>query len=352
MSVFKDHSGRSAGPWMLRLRGVLLAIVLVVVTVLVTSYARGSFADRFQITIDAATLGEGLAPGAEVKFRGYAIGTVREVETVGYGHQRIQVQIDRSQAAALTDDVTARFTSSNVFGSSAIELVAGKNGAPLRENAVLQIGENATNATVAGVFRRAARLTQVLDSDTVRRLFDLLLDNADSLGPVLQSFFETARMLADGQKAPIGHYIDIGADMTGAFAALTPSAGHAILAVLEQSAYFGDPDNRARTDKATDGVDQAVLIGISNLLQRNNPELEKVLSGVLDVAVPVSVSLGTVAPAYNRIPNLLRAMNEAFPEVDGHVQLQLELIVKTMPYLADSLGAPALGAPAQGGPQK
>ncbi|WP_067570416.1 MlaD family protein [Nocardia acidivorans] len=341
MSVFKDHSGRSAGPWMLRLRGVVTAIVIVTVAVLVSSYARGSFADRFGLTIDAATLGEGLAPGAEVKFRGYAIGTVREVETVGYGHQRIAVQIDRNQAAALTDAVTARFTSSNVFGSSAIELVPGNGGAPLRENATLQIAENATNATVAGVFRRAARLTTVLDSDTVRRLFDLLLDNADSLGPVLQSFFETARMLADGQQAPLGHYIEIGRDMTGAFATLTPSVGHAILAVLEQSAYFGDPANRARTDKATDGVDQAVLIGISELLRRNNPELEKVLSGVLDVAVPVSVSLGTVAPAYNRIPNLLRAMNEAFPEVDGKVQLQLELIVKTMPYLADSLG----GAP-------
>ncbi|MRH92748.1 MCE family protein [Nocardia sp. SYP-A9097] len=341
MSGFQDHSGRSAGPWVLRLRGVLIAIVLVTVTLLVSSYARGSFADRFDLTVDAATLGEGLAPGAEVKFRGYAIGTVRKVETVGYGHQRIQLQIDRRQAAALTDDVTARFTSSNVFGSSAIELVAGSGGAPLRENATLHIGENATNATVAGVFRRAARLTQVLDSATVRRLFDLLLDNADSLGPVLQSFFETARLLADGQQAPLGHYLTIGRDMTGALADLTPSVGRAILAVLEQSAYFGDATNRARTDKATGGVDQSVLVGISELLRRNNPDLEQVLGGVLDVAVPVTVSLGTVAPAYNRIPNLLRAMNEAFPEVDGHVQLQLDLIVKTMPYLADSLGGAA-----------
>ncbi|WP_327140160.1 MlaD family protein [Nocardia sp. NBC_01327] len=338
MSMFKDHSGRSAGPWMLRLRGLVIAIVLVTVTIVVSSYARGSFADRFDLTIDAATLGEGLAPGAEVKFRGYAIGTVREVNTEGYGHQRIEVQIDRKQAAALTEGVTARFTSSNVFGSSAIELVAGSGTAPLHENAILQIGENATNATVAGVFRRAARLTQVLDSATVHRLFDLLLDNAGSLEPVLQSFFDTARMLADGQQAPVGHYLGIGADMTGAFAALTPSAGHAVLGVLEQAAYFGDPANQDRTNKATDGVNQAVLLGISNLLQRNNPELERVLSGVLDLAVPISVSLGTVAPAYNRIPNLLRAMDGAFPVVDGRVQLQLDLIVKTMPYLADSLG--------------
>ncbi|MBL1074117.1 MCE family protein [Nocardia sp. 2] len=341
MGVFQDHSGRAAGKWALRLRGVVMAVVIVLVTVLVSSYARGSFADRFQLTVDAATLGEGLAPGAEVKFRGFAIGTVREVETVGYGHQRIEIEIDRRQADALTDDVTARFTSSNVFGSSAIELVAGAGGAKLREGAVLSIGENATNATVAGVFRRAARLTQVLDSDTVRRLFDLMLDNADSLGPVLSSFFETARLLADGQQAPLAHYLEIGRDMTGAFADLTPSAGRAILAVLEQAAYFGDPDNRARTNKATDGVDQTVLIGISDLLAVNNPDLEKILSTVLDLAVPISASIGTVAPAYNRIPNLLRAIDGAFPVVDGRVQLQVELIAKTMPYLADSLNGGA-----------
>ncbi|MFE6861345.1 MlaD family protein [Nocardia sp. NPDC057668] len=337
MGVFQDHSGRAAGPWLLRLRGVVFAIVIVVVAIVVSSYARGSFADRFALTIDAATLGEGLAPGAEVKFRGYAIGTVREVTTVGYGQQRIEIEIERDQAGALTDDVTARFTSSNVFGSSAIELVAGAGGGPLAENSVLSIGENATNATVSGVFRRAARLTTVLDSDTVRRLFDLLLDNADSLGPALKSFFETARMLADGQRAPLGHYLAIGGDMTGAFADLTPSVGHAILAVLEQSAYFGDPGNRARTNTATDGIDQAVLIGISDLLARNNPELAKVLGGVLDLAVPIAASVGSAVPAYHRVPALLNAMDGAFSAQDGRIRLQVELIAKTMPYLADSL---------------
>ncbi|MGW4244927.1 MlaD family protein [Nocardia sp. NPDC004722] len=341
MAIFKDHSGRSAGAWMLRVRGLVIAVVLVVVTIAVSSYARGGFADRFEVTVDAATLGEGLAPGAEVKFRGYAIGTVEKVQTIGYGHQRISLRIERRQADALTDDVTARFTSSNVFGSSAIELVPGAGGGKLKEHAILQIGENATNATVAGVFRRAARLTQVLDSASVHRLFDLLLDNTASLGPVLQSFFETAKTLADGQQNTLAHYLRIGGDMTGAFRDLTPSAGHAVLAVLEQSAYFGDADNRARTNKAVNGVNDAVLLGISNLLQQNNPDLEKILDSVLDLAVPLSVSIGSVAPAYNRVPNLLAAMDGALPVVDGHVQLQLELIAKTMPYLADSLAGGA-----------
>lgn len=337
MAVFKDHSGRSAGAWALRARGMVVAIVIVAVAMVVTSYAKGNFANRFDLTIDATTLGEGLAPGAEVKFRGLAIGTVREVETVGYGHQRIQVELDRKQADALTDDATARFTSSNVFGSSAIELVTNGGSGKLAEGATLRIGEGAANATVAGVFRRAARLTAVLDSASVRRLIDLMLDNADAMGPTLSSFFETARMLADGQRAPMAHYLGIGADMTGAFSDLTPPVGRAILQVLDRSAYFGDQTNRDRTNKATDGAYTDVLVGIANLLHENNPDLTRILSGVLDLAVPVTVSLGTVAPAYNRVPALLAAMDNAFPVIDGKVRLQVELIAKTMPYLADSL---------------
>ncbi|WP_280386931.1 MlaD family protein [Nocardia wallacei] len=343
MGVFVDHSGRSAGPWMLRLRGVVIAALIAVVAVVVAGYAQGRFTDRFRLTIDAATLGEGLAPGAEVKFHGLAIGRVRHVETVGYGHQRIELDLDRGQARVLTDAISARFTSSNVFGSSAIELVPTGHGAPLPENATLHIGENAQNATVAGMFRRAARLTQVLDSGTVRRLFDLLIDNSDALGSTVESFFETARMLATEQRAPLAHYLGIGAEVSGGAAELTPPVVEAILGILDQSVYFGEAANRARTDRSLDGVDAVLLRGVADLLARDNPELSRILGGVLDVAVPIGVSLGTVAPAYDRVHGLIGRVGEAFPVVDGRVQLQLEVIVKTMPYLVDSIAAPEPG---------
>ncbi|MEU7220353.1 MlaD family protein [Nocardia iowensis] len=337
MPIFVDHSGRTAGRWMLRLRGVVVAAVIVVVAVFTTQYAQGKFADRFTLTIDAATLGEGLAPGAEVKFRGFAIGTVRAVDTVGYGHQRIELELDRTQAAALTDDVSARFTSSNIFGSSAIELVNTGKGGRLPENTTLFIGANASNATVSSVFRRAARLTQVLDSDTVRALFDLLLDNTASLGPAVQSFFATARVLAVNQRAPLGHYLGIGADVGTGVAETTPPVIDVILGVLDNSEYFGTVENRERTKHALSALDTALLLPVTDILRRDNPELAAIIGGVLDLVVPISASIGTVAPAYNRLPALLARIDSAFPVIDGRVQLQLEVIVKNMPYLADSI---------------
>ncbi|MFD6163409.1 MlaD family protein [Nocardia sp. NPDC060256] len=337
MPIFVDHSGRTAGRWTLRLRGLVVAAIILVVAVFTTQYAQGKFAGRFALTIDAATLGEGLAPGAEVKFRGFGIGTVRKVETVDYGHQRIELSLDRTQAAALTDDVSARFTSSNIFGSSAIELVNTGKGGRLPENTTLFIGANATNATVSSVFRRAARLTQVLDSDTVRALFDLLLDNTASLGPAVQSFFATARVLAMNQRAPLGHYLDIGADIGTGAAQVTPPVVDVILGVLDNSEYFGSAANRERTKHSLSTLDTALLLPVTDLLRRDNPDLATIIGGVLDLVVPISASIGTVAPAYNRLPALLARIDSAFPVVGGRVQLQLELIVKNMPYLADSI---------------
>ncbi|MFD0364257.1 MlaD family protein [Nocardia sp. GCM10030253] len=337
MPVFRDHSGRAAGPWALRACGLFVAIVIVVAGLLISSYTQGKFADHFTVTIDAATLGEGLEPGAEVKFHGFAIGTVRRVETVGYGHQRLVLELDRAQAAVLTDDVSARFTSSNVFGSSAIELVTEGKGARLRENTTLSIGENATNATVAGVFRRAARLARVLDSDEVRRIFDLLIENSSNLGPTVSAFFDMARMLATNQRAPLAHYLEIGAETSEGIAEITPSAVDVILGILDHSEYFGDPTNKKRTQKALAGVNDKLVIAVTDLLHERNPNLAQIIDGVLDLVVPISASIGTIAPAYPRLPALLGAIGSAFPVVDGQVQLQLEVIVKNMPYLADSL---------------
>ncbi|MFX0580948.1 MlaD family protein [Nocardia nepalensis] len=337
MPVFRDYSGRSARPWALRARGLLVAAVIVVAGLVITNYAQGKFADRFTITIDAATLGEGLAPGAEVKFHSFAIGTVRRVDTVGYGHQRIVLELDRTQAAALTDDVSARFSSSNVFGSSAIELVTEGKGAPLRENATLSIGENAANATVASVFRRAARLAQVLDSDDVRKVFDLLIDNSATLGPTVSAFFDMARVLADNQRAPLAHYLDIGAQTSVGVAETTPSAVDVILGVLDHSAYFGDSVNRERTRKSVSGVSEKLVVAVADLLRDKNPNLAEIIDTLLDLVVPIAASIGSVAPAYHRVPELIDAIGSAFPVVDGRVQLQLEVIVKNMPYLAESL---------------
>lgn len=344
MAVFEDLSGRSAGPATLRSRGLVVVAVGVVVAVLLTAYARGLFDSTFPLTIDAATVGDGLAPGSEVKYRGLTIGTVSGIETDGFGRQRIDLEMDPGQSSDLTDTMTVRFASSNIFGSTAVELVSDGTGHALTENSTLTVSEDSPNMTVTGVFRRVAGLTEVLDSEQVQHLLDLLSDTSVAIGASLKPYFDTARMLSEHQIDPMSWQLHRGAELGEGLDDVVPPLLDIVTGVVDKSAPFESQEDRARTLKAIDGLSSQLLIPIGDLLKTNNADLTKVLSAVLDLLVPLSASLGTLAPSYDRIPQVIDGIGDAFPIVDGAPQLQLDVIVSTMPNLAGPVSAYEQGA--------
>ncbi|WP_194815241.1 MlaD family protein [Nocardia sp. XZ_19_385] len=325
MAVFKDHSGRSVGRLGLRLRGAVVAVVGVLATVAITQYAQGGFEDSFELTIDAATIGEGLAPGAQVKFRGLEIGTVSGVEIGAPGRQRIGLRLDPEQARVLTDNVSARFASSNVFGSTAIELVTAGAGDPLRSGTTLTIGADSANATVTGVLRRAGQLLALVDSEQLERISDFLAESSDSIGPVTAQLLEFARMLADRQRSPISRYLHIGAENSDGLRQSAPALVALLGDIFDNSTYYADPVNRAHTRLAIGGLQHVVIEGVTDILGKHNPNLATVIDGVLDLLIPLAASIGSIAPAYNRIDELILNIGSAFPIVDGKPQLQVEL---------------------------
>lgn len=339
MAVFEDLSGRSAGPATLRTRGLMVVAIVAVVAVLLTAYAKGFFDSTFSLTIDAATVGDGLAPGAEVKFRGLAIGTVDEIDTVGFGRQRIELSIDGAQSAELTDTLQAQFTSSNVFGSTAIELISDGRGGALPENSTLTIAPDSANVTVTSVFRRVAALTKVLDTDQVQHLRDLLARISSDVSESLKPYFDTARMLTENQIDPLSLKLHRGGELGQGIDDLIPPLLDLVVGVVDNSAYYEPMDNRTRTLDAIDGLSNELLYPLGEMLETNNPNLTKLLSTTLDLLVPITASLGTLAPAYDRVPTVIDGVSDAFPLVDGAPQLQLDVIVRTMPNMASAVAA-------------
>lgn len=334
MAVFEDLSGRSAGPSALRTRGVVVIAVIAVVAVLLTAYSKGYFESKFALTIDAATVGEGLAPGAEVKFRGLSIGTVDEIDTIGFGRQRLALSIDGTQAGELTDTSQAQFTSSNIFGSTAIELVSDGTGTALPENSTLELAPDSSNVTVTSVFRRVAALTKVLDSDQVQRLTDLMAHVSTDVGPSLKPYFDVAQMLTENQIDPLALKLHRGAELGKGLNDLVPPLLDLVVGVVDNSAFYEPLDTRNQTLSAINGLSDQLLYPLGKMLETDNPDLTKLLDTVLDLLVPITSSLGTLAPSYDRIPTVIDGVSDAFPIVDGKPQLQLAVIVDTMPNLA------------------
>lgn len=339
MAVFEDLSGRSAGRATLRFRGIVVALIVIVVAATLTAYARGKFDSTYDLTLDAASVGDGLTPGADVKFRGLSIGTVSAIDTIGFGRQQIALKLDPHQAGELTDTVQAQFSSSNVFGSTAVELVSGGGGSPLPDDSTLAVATDTTGATVTGVFRRVADLTEVLDSDQVQNLLDLLADTSVDVSANLKPYFDTSLMLAQNQIDPLAWKLHRGAEMGAGLNDLVPPLLDLVTGVVDKSAYYEAPDDRTRTLSAINGLSDQLLVPIGQLLETNNPNLTTLLSTVLDLLVPITASLGTLAPSYDKIPGVVDGISDAFPLVDGAPVLQLDVIVRTMPNMAAPVAA-------------
>src|SRR5512139_2159404 len=113
MPVSADQGGRALSSRALRIRGLIAAVVLAVAGTVLYQLGTGGYADTFKLTVMADTLGEGLTPGAEVKFRGMTIGSVKSLQSTGFNKQKITLELEPRQAAALAADTTANFMSSN-----------------------------------------------------------------------------------------------------------------------------------------------------------------------------------------------------------------------------------------------
>ncbi|MCM6772541.1 MlaD family protein [Nocardia sp. CDC159] len=316
-------------------RGAAVVVAAMVAGAVVLAQAQGRFHDGLDLVVDAPTVADGLVAGSDVKFHGMVIGRVREVTDA----RRVRLRIDPGAAAALPGALVARFTSTNVFGSPAVELVARGTGGRVRDRAVIPLAEDAIEASSTAVLQRSGRLTAVLDSPQVRRLMDLAARDPGIFVPTVDAITELARAVATNRRGDIGYYLRIAGNLAAGSAELEPAMAHALVALLDQSAYFDDEANRARTRTAIAGLSREFLPGYAELFGGNLDSFTKILAVVMDLGVPLGMSYGSLAPAYQRLPELMDRIGAAFPVVDGRVQLQLRIIGETLPQVARSVGA-------------
>ncbi|MFW0789237.1 MlaD family protein [Gordonia sp. CPCC 205333] len=331
-------SGRALSPTTIRLRGIALLLVMICVGIVLSMYATGEFQNKFRVTVNASTIGEGLTTGADVKLNGLSIGKVRRIDTVGYGEQRIELELEPNQVVHLTDHVRARFASSNLFGATAIELIKTPGGAPLRDGATLSIGRDSTQVTVSDVFSRAGKLAATIGDPEVIGLLRLFVTNARGIGKSLVAFLNAGRMLRDNQIGPIRKYLATGAEISGAAESMVPLLVAGVVDLLEQAKFLGTERNRARTKRAIAGLNDKLLYPLGDLFRTHNGQFSKIAATALDLVIPVAVSIGSIAPAVDRIPELIANIRAAFPNVAGRPQLQLRIIATNFPQVTRSVG--------------
>ncbi len=347
--IFPDQGVRTLSSRSLRIRGLIVAVALAVAGSVLYQLGTGGYADTFKLTMVADTIGEGLTPGAEVKFRGLTIGSVKTLESAGYNKQKITLELEPAQARALASDTTAKFMSSNTFGLAAVELLSSGTGARLKPNQTLLIGTDVSSTSITGLLRQGEKLGQIVDSPDVSHIFEIVRRHADLTEPVTRSYFDLAKMLVDSQKVPFSQSLSV-------FASVVNGASDAIPLIklaydlLNGMAFLAQRDGVERTNLILDQTAK-LLLKSDQVFTRNVSWIAPLMDALRDVMLPQAFTLGSLAPAYDRISGLLDRTSAAFPVIDGKVRMQIDVALEAMPGLPGALTPqqpPASAGPPQG----
>jgi ABC-type transporter Mla subunit MlaD len=338
MPAFNDQSGREATARSLRIRGVGVLAALAAAAIVLSQLAAGNYQPTFELTVLADSIGEGLTPGAEVKFHGLTIGSVKDLKATGYHQQRLTLLLEPGQAKALRADTRAQFTSSNVFGTAAVELVSSDRGPALTPGRTLTIGRDAPSASITGFLRQGSKLSSVLDSPEVKHILTFLRKHADLIEPVARSTFNTATILANAQTRPLSQSLSVIASFVNGFNDLMPLAG-LLNQLLDQLDFLAAPGGADKVNTIILQVGE-LLNFLAKTFQDNDHWLAPLATGLVNLAAPGAYSLGSLAPAYDRLSGLIDRTSAAFPVVDGAVRARVDVLLDAMPGLAAALPNP------------
>lgn len=342
-----DQGARAPSSRSLRIRGLISAIALAIAGIVLYQLGTGGYADTFTLTVVADSIGEGLTPGAEVKFRGLTIGSVKTLQSVGYNRQKITVELEPRQARALAADTTANFMSSNTFGLAAVELVSSGAGPRLRPNQTLLIGANARSASITGLLRQGQKLGRIADSPDVDHIIEVVRRHADLTEPVTRSYFDLVKMLVDSQKVPFSQSLSVFASVVNGASDSIPLIGLAY-DLLNGMEFLAHPDGVDRMNVILDQTAK-LLFTSDKMIVKNVTWLAPFMRATTDVLLPLSYMQGSMAPVYDRLSGLLDRTSAAFPIIDGKVRMQIEVTLDTMPGLAAALPSQPPAPPQRGG---
>nr|WP_212763405.1 MlaD family protein [Gordonia araii] len=321
--------------------GLAVVLVLVASGIAVTKWSNGAFSNRFLLTIVSPRIGDGLVAGADVKFRGYAIGKVDDLTITDDGRQRIKLAIERRNAAALTSSVEPVFAASNMFATTSIELVpTGDAGQPLADDAELTMTNTSTAlGTMTSVLSRMGKLAAPLSDPDVLRTMGTMIDSAEPYLEFTRDVLPLLSGLASDQTTPVGDLLrDLGRLTDSVRPMVAPMLG-LIDGSLGASSFLAEPGGVDRTSEAILGLSKRLVLPLGRILGGGNlTHLQSLIEIGLDFGVPIVLSVGTIPNAYGRLTELIRNTGDAFQvRDDGAVRLLVTVLLTKAPQIGTPL---------------
>ncbi|MBD0860119.1 MCE family protein [Gordonia sp. zg691] len=204
MNIATD--GRNPSMLQYVLRGVAFLLVLLVIFVLLFMRYQGTFSKTVPVSADLVDVGDGLTSGADVRYNGLIVGTVKSIAVDDAGQadatkliKKVGIDIEPTQAEGIPASVTARTVPSNLFGVNSVELVKPAEVGADRLAAGAVIPADTSLATIK-LQDAQNELREILDAVPPEDLAEVLATIADALkggGAVFGSFVGVLRNYFD-----------------------------------------------------------------------------------------------------------------------------------------------------------
>ena len=327
------------------LAGLLTVLALVLVVVLAVGLFQDSFTKTVPVTVIADRAGLVMYPDAKVKINGAQVGKVDSIEPLEGGGAALHLAINPDSVDAIPANVGAQITSSTVFGSKFVELVAPSDAAPanIKAGTVIRGGDKVT-VELNTVFEQLvsvlaevepAKLYQTLGAIATSfrgrgdRFGQSLVDLNSALGTLNPSLQNLNDILA------------LSPTVFNAFADASPD----LLAILSNTTRIGDSvvDEQSNLDALLVSAIGLGEIGTEVLAENRQP-----LTDVLRLLVPTTDLTNAYNPALTcGIAGLLPLANGPGLPVPGAVLVQGFFLGRERYRYPDNLPKVA----AKGGPQ-
>jgi hypothetical protein len=171
----------------LSLVGLGVAVLLVVACV--STFAWKSLArqpsDLVRFTLDTPYVGQGVASGTSLIIHGAKVGQVTSVANRS-GAVRINAELQAQVAKGLTDTLNVDFRPASYFGVTAINLLPGSGGTPLRNGAMIKV-EPKGNFALQALLSRLGEISNGVINQQLISVIDRATRYTDGLNPLLET---------------------------------------------------------------------------------------------------------------------------------------------------------------------
>lgn len=286
-------------------RGAALLAVLVVVLGLLFIQARGAFSDDIEVTARLSSVGDGLAPGADVKYRGVLVGRVMEVDVRPTGGADVTIRLRQEHVDGIPADVLVRRVPSNVFAQPSIELTdprgAGLPRSPVSAGDVLTEDTSKESLEIQTAITKAYDLVSALRPKELTIALDAIAQalegNGADLGQVLVRADRYLAALA-GRRERISALLH---DGVRAIAAVRQSAPDMLAAVEDalvpaRTLAESQAEIRALVGAATDLTDLG-----QDFLDQNLARIITVVHDLRPVAQALGMRRGAITGSFYQL---------------------------------------------------